>query len=127
MQLKIFRDRTIVEVNVTIGERSTKPSASTFPAEGSDPCDNHIQKVKALIGKQDAGEPYLQLSQMCKKPEVMQCVLPWIEKTAEIGDRRAQATLGVIYIGGYGVPLDQAESSKWFGKAAEGEAKLPRG
>jgi TPR repeat protein len=109
---------------------SLSPSTSPGQASGqalperqevSDPCDNHIQNFRALM-KKVAGEH--QLSQFCMKSEIMQCVLPWIEKAAGGGDRRAQATLGVIYLGGYGVPLDQAESSKWFKKAAEGGSRI---
>ena len=38
---------------------------------------------------------------------------------AERGDARAQATLGVMYDNGRGVPQDYAEAAKWYRKAAE--------
>jgi hypothetical protein len=42
----------------------------------------------------------------------------WI-KAAEIGDAKAQNSLGICYVKGNGVPKDYTEAFKWFQKSAE--------
>ena len=38
---------------------------------------------------------------------------------ADQGDATAQASFGLMYQNGHGVPQDQAEAAKWFRRAAE--------
>lgn len=38
---------------------------------------------------------------------------------AEQGDARAQSLLGLLYLGGRGVPADETEAGKWFRRAAQ--------
>jgi hypothetical protein len=44
----------------------------------------------------------------------------WYVKLAQQGDRRAQTTLGLMYIRGYGVKKDPAEAFRWWSFAAAG-------
>ena len=48
-----------------------------------------------------------------------QTALKVLRPLAEQGDRRAQATVGLIYYRGRGVPQSNAEARRWFGLAAD--------
>jgi TPR repeat protein len=43
----------------------------------------------------------------------------WITKSAEQGDAKAQYSLGVYYLSGFGVEKDEKEAVKWLTKSAE--------
>ena len=45
--------------------------------------------------------------------------LDTIRVLADLGDANMQQLLGDMYLQGHGVPLDYAESAKWYRKAAE--------
>jgi TPR repeat protein len=44
--------------------------------------------------------------------------IPWYEKAAKVGDKKAQTSLGLIYYNGYGVEKNLAAAHKWWTFAA---------
>ena len=60
----------------------------------------------------------------CRKTTLGQ--FPRFRKAADQGNTTAQRALGQAYAEGRGVPQDQAESVRWFRKAADEEQRQQR-
>ena len=45
--------------------------------------------------------------------------MTWHRKAADLGDAKAQFSVGVMYFKGLGVPQNYAEAAKWYRRAAD--------
>jgi TPR repeat protein len=97
------------------------PAADTFQSQclGKAPAgialQNHLTKAKS--GNVDsmfcAGGIHLYVQKDVKK------ALPWLEKAANAGDKRAPLVLGILYEKGTGVAEDPAAAARWYQKGME--------
>jgi TPR repeat protein len=53
------------------------------------------------------------------EPDDQKPMLRWLRESAQRGYPLAQTSLGVLYLNGDGVPLDQVEAYAWFTLAAD--------
>lgn len=88
-------------------DKDLKPVIPPLPAET-------VQRAKFgdAASQFKRAEHYRALEQ----PEPM---LRWLRKSAQRGYPLAQTSLGVLYLNGDGVPLDQVEAYAWFTLAAD--------
>jgi TPR repeat protein len=75
--------------------------------------------IDALARYPDSARLQFQLGRAYNKNNQMDLAAKWYRLAADQGYGQAQSTLGYLYQGGQGVPLDYAAAVSWYRKAAD--------
>mgnify|MGYP002634841725 CR=1 FL=1 len=99
------------------------PSSDLNPASPSQPTTAPRPSVAELRLKGDASSLTNIALGLYWESAYKEC-LPYLRAGAELGDQRAQNTLGVCYGNGFGVSKNESSAVKWFYQAAyQGDTK----
>jgi len=82
--------------------------------------ENAIQACKDAVSlfPNEARFKY-QLGRAFDKQEALNDAIKWYKLAAELGDVRAQFSLGLVFSEGQGIPPNHEAAAKWFGRAAK--------